>query len=149
MLIVSLFGFAGGNNDEVIKIREQIGAIASKVVAADDETAESTVVAEMGDIGMGNEEEVEELEDGKLMLLGQFHFIYKFSAHFSLLGTDKEWETFRAERFRVLADAKFLKQLASFFLHPEAAVKVDAFATARCYFDRASAPLDVEDLEGE
>ena len=76
------------------------------------------------------------------------------SASQPLLGDteeEKEWEEFRAERNQVLTDAQNLKTMASFFLHPEAPVKVDAFATARCYFDRASAPqcADFADDEWE
>mmetsp|Transcript_15672 Transcript_15672/g.32424 ORF Transcript_15672/g.32424 Transcript_15672/m.32424 type:complete len:694 (-) Transcript_15672:174-2255(-) len=56
---------------------------------------------------------------------------------------DEEWE----ERMRILGDAKHLKKVANFFLHPEAPVEVDAFASARCYFDRASASEVEEDHE--
>ena len=50
------------------------------------------------------------------------------------------------ERLRILEDARQLKQLAVAFLHPELPVEVDSTATARCYFDRASAP-EQETLE--
>jgi hypothetical protein len=50
------------------------------------------------------------------------------------------------ERLRILEDARQLKQLAVAFLHPELPVEVDSTATARCYFDRASAP-EQESLE--
>jgi len=44
-------------------------------------------------------------------------------------------------RAQVLADAAALKKLAVDYLHPELPVVVsDSTATARCYFDRASAP---------
>ena len=42
-----------------------------------------------------------------------------------------------------------LKQMASYYHHPEAPVAVDGFATARCYFDRPSAPVDPELAEGK
>jgi hypothetical protein len=54
-----------------------------------------------------------------------------------------ERETFGAaeERARILAEAKQLKALAELWMHPEAPLAVDAAtATARCYFDRPSAP---------
>jgi hypothetical protein len=44
------------------------------------------------------------------------------------------------ERARILAEAKRLKALAELYHHPEAPILVDATATARCYFDRPSAP---------
>ena len=37
--------------------------------------------------------------------------------------------------------------MAGFYLHPGAPVETDGFATTRCYFDRASAP--VTDPEGK
>eukprot|EP01083_Nonionella_stella_P176979 620739_1 len=50
-------------------------------------------------------------------------------------------------RRQVLADAAALKQLAVDYAHPESAVTtMDPAATARCYFDRASAPAQ-ESLE--
>jgi len=60
---------------------------------------------------------------------------------------DEEW----TERLRVLEDCRNLKKVAGFFLHPERPVVVDdAAATARCYFDRASAPkYDDADQEGQ
>ncbi|KAL7569663.1 hypothetical protein ACA910_008317 [Epithemia clementina (nom. ined.)] len=117
------FHVSRGNTDEVFKIREQINSIVSKAVV-DDETAELTEIADSCEIGMGIEvEEVDEADE------------------------EKEWEDFREERLRVLADAKSIKQMAGFFLHPEAAVKVDGYATARCYFDRASGPVNPEILE--
>jgi hypothetical protein len=53
-----------------------------------------------------------------------------------------ERETFGAaeERARILAEAKQLKAQAELWRHPEAPLEIDATATARCYFDRASAP---------
>eukprot|EP00527_Entomoneis_sp_CCMP2396_P001283 CAMPEP_0198154908 /NCGR_PEP_ID=MMETSP1443-20131203/68855_1 /TAXON_ID=186043 /ORGANISM="Entomoneis sp., Strain CCMP2396" /LENGTH=626 /DNA_ID=CAMNT_0043821625 /DNA_START=9 /DNA_END=1889 /DNA_ORIENTATION=- len=57
---------------------------------------------------------------------------------------DEEWE----ERLRILNDSHILKEVACFFLHPEAPIGKDAFACARCYFDRASAPV-VQEEEGE
>ena len=58
--------------------------------------------------------------------------------------TDEEWN----ERLRVLEDARNLKKLARFFLHPEESVKTNGLQ-ARCFFDRASAPerLSVEEVE--
>ncbi len=50
-------------------------------------------------------------------------------------------------RQQVLADVKALKELAADYAHPEVGVTTaDAAATARCYFDRASAP-EQESLE--
>jgi hypothetical protein len=47
---------------------------------------------------------------------------------------DEEWE----ERLRILEDARKLKEVAKFFLHPEA--PVDNTYSSRCFFDRISAP---------
>eukprot|EP01083_Nonionella_stella_P257486 881316_1 len=45
------------------------------------------------------------------------------------------------ESAMVLADAAALKKLAIDYMHPEIpVVTTDATSTARCYFDRASAP---------
>jgi hypothetical protein len=50
-------------------------------------------------------------------------------------------------RAQVLADMISLKKLAADYMHPELPVVVtDPFATARCYFDRYSAP-EVETVE--
>ena len=69
-------------------------------------------------------------------------------AHSTLLFIEQEWREFLAERRRVLEDAKLLKQMAGYYLHPEAPVAADGFATARCYFDRGSAPVDPDLVEG-
>merc|ERR1712007_383575 len=51
------------------------------------------------------------------------------------------------ERAMALADAVALKKLAVDYMHPELGVVTsDLTATARCYFDRASAP-DQESIE--
>jgi len=50
------------------------------------------------------------------------------------------------ERAQVLADAADLKKMAVLYAHPELPVEVSAVATARCYFDRASAPYDAEQI---
>merc|ERR1712154_349137 len=53
-------------------------------------------------------------------------------------------------REQVLADAAALKQLAVDYAHPEiGVVTTDPTATARCYFDRPSAPEQesIEDME--
>jgi len=62
------------------------------------------------------------------------------------LESDDEEDEELMERLRILEDARQLKQLAVAFLHPELPVEVDSTATARCYFDRASAP-EQETLE--
>jgi predicted RNA-binding protein with PIN domain len=50
-------------------------------------------------------------------------------------------------RAQILADAALLKKLAKDYMHPELPVSVtDSAATARCYFDRISAP-EVESLD--
>lgn len=56
---------------------------------------------------------------------------------------DEDWE----ERIRILEDARNLKKVAEFFLHPEKPVEADG--CARCFFDRVSAPpqLSPEDAE--
>ena len=43
---------------------------------------------------------------------------------------DEEWK----ERLAILEDAKKLRQVATYFLHPEYPVEVDSTAYARCYF---------------
>jgi hypothetical protein len=48
---------------------------------------------------------------------------------------DELWE----ERLLVLAEARQLKETATYWLHPE--VPVTASTGARCYFDRISSPL--------
>jgi hypothetical protein len=56
-----------------------------------------------------------------------------------------EQETFEEAEYRhqVLADAAALKKLAIDYAHPEiGVVTTDSTATARCYFDRPSAPHD-------
>ena len=52
-----------------------------------------------------------------------------------------------AYRAAVLADAAALKERAVWHAHPELpVVSSDATAAARCYFDRASAPHDAEQI---
>jgi hypothetical protein len=58
---------------------------------------------------------------------------------------DEEWQ----ERLHILDDARKLKQLAEYFMHPEKTVKNDRTATARCFFDRPSAPDRVSEEEAE
>mmetsp|Transcript_13605 Transcript_13605/g.32304 ORF Transcript_13605/g.32304 Transcript_13605/m.32304 type:complete len:269 (-) Transcript_13605:350-1156(-) len=51
------------------------------------------------------------------------------------------------ERLRILSDAQALKEHAVWHAHPELPVVAsDSTATARCYFDRASAPHDAEQI---
>jgi len=51
------------------------------------------------------------------------------------------------ERARILADAQALKEQAVMYAHPELPVVMsDPSACARCYFDRASAPHDAEQI---
>ena len=59
--------------------------------------------------------------------------------------TDEEWE----ERLRILEDARSLKAVAQFFLHPEKPVETERTAKARCYFDRPSAPAPQTTEEAE
>ena len=84
------------------------------------------------------------------LLIGEQNSFYSFthchSSHTILL-LHPEFDEFLAERLRILADAKALKEMARAYLHPEEPVVTsDATATARCYFDRASAP-EQESLE--
>jgi len=53
------------------------------------------------------------------------------------------------ERAVILEQAAALKQFAAYYMHPEAPIDVDGMATARCYFDRLSAPeqLSLEEAE--
>ena len=50
----------------------------------------------------------------------------------------EEW----SERLAILEDARYLKMMAEFYLHPEKPVA--SGLEARCYFDRASAPTEHE-----
>eukprot|EP00537_Pseudo-nitzschia_pungens_P007021 CAMPEP_0172356012 /NCGR_PEP_ID=MMETSP1060-20121228/350_1 /TAXON_ID=37318 /ORGANISM="Pseudo-nitzschia pungens, Strain cf. cingulata" /LENGTH=1099 /DNA_ID=CAMNT_0013075891 /DNA_START=70 /DNA_END=3369 /DNA_ORIENTATION=- len=50
-----------------------------------------------------------------------------------------------AERRMILEEARQLKEMAGFYLHPEAPVASNAMASARCYFTRYSAPVASED----
>jgi hypothetical protein len=52
------------------------------------------------------------------------------------------------ERARILAECAGLKQSAQHFMHPERPVAtVSPYATARCYFDRASGPEQISEDE--
>ena len=59
-----------------------------------------------------------------------------------------EQETVEEAEYRaaILADAAALKQHAVWHAHPELPVVSSPEATARCYFDRASAPHDAEQI---
>jgi len=58
-----------------------------------------------------------------------------------------EYEEDTEERDQVLAEAKELKEVASWYSNPEQPVKSDGFATARNYFTRPSAPEQEDDVE--
>lgn len=58
-----------------------------------------------------------------------------------------EYEDDTEERDQVLAEAKELKEVASWYSNPEQPVKSDGFATARSYFSRPSAPEQEDDVE--
>jgi len=53
------------------------------------------------------------------------------------------------DRLEILKEARKLRMLADFFLHPEKPVSTDATATARCYFNRPSAPVQESKQEME
>lgn len=61
---------------------------------------------------------------------------------------ESEDEVELEERLRILEDARLLKQLAGFFLHPEEPVE-SSEAVTRCFFDRASAPERVSKEEAD
>ena len=63
--------------------------------------------------------------------------------------TYTEFQEFLQERRLLLGDAKNLKKVAAFFLHPEKPVETDGWAVARNYFARASAPEYDDDEERE
>lgn len=46
------------------------------------------------------------------------------------------------ERLRILEDVHQLKQMATFFLHPDAPIKTTGMESARCYFNRYSFPVE-------
>mmetsp|Transcript_19044 Transcript_19044/g.38756 ORF Transcript_19044/g.38756 Transcript_19044/m.38756 type:complete len:436 (+) Transcript_19044:94-1401(+) len=64
---------------------------------------------------------------------------------------DEEFDELFAERLRILADCRALKNLAEAFLHPEQPVKAIPTTFGRNYFDRPSAPavMDDEDADEE
>jgi adenosyl cobinamide kinase/adenosyl cobinamide phosphate guanylyltransferase len=63
---------------------------------------------------------------------------------------DAELDEGLAERLRILADARALKNLATAFLHPEKSVMTtDGAAFGRNYFDRPSAPERLEDEDAD
>jgi uncharacterized protein (UPF0261 family) len=63
---------------------------------------------------------------------------------------DAELDEGLAERLRILADARALKNLATAFLHPEKPVSTtDGAAFGRNYFNRPSAPERMEDEEAD
>ena len=63
---------------------------------------------------------------------------------------DAELDEGLAERLRILADARALKNLATAFLHPEnPVVTTDGDACGRNYFSRPSAPLQMEDEDAD
>jgi hypothetical protein len=63
---------------------------------------------------------------------------------------DAELDEGLAERLRILADARALKNLATAFLHPEKSVATtDGAAFGRNYFDRPSAPERLEDEDAD
>jgi uncharacterized protein (UPF0261 family) len=63
---------------------------------------------------------------------------------------DAELDEGLAERLRILADARALKNLATAFLHPEnPVVTTDGAAFGRNYFDRPSAPERMEDEDAD
>jgi hypothetical protein len=98
--------------------------------------------ADINKVAVNKTTESEEEEDGAL--LGKmYHLPFGFVTHvlisnlphtISEIEEDEEWE----ERLRVLEDARQLKRMAEFFLHPE--TPVPSSVGARCYFDRSSAP---------
>jgi hypothetical protein len=66
--------------------------------------------------------------------------------YFSRASAPFENEEEVEERAQVLAEAAALKKLAVDYLHPEnPVVCIDSTATARCYFDRASAMVEDDD----
>eukprot|EP00956_Cyclotella_meneghiniana_P003145 scaffold3852_cov71-Cyclotella_meneghiniana.AAC.1 len=63
---------------------------------------------------------------------------------------DAELDEGLAERLRILADARALKNLATAFLHPEKPVSTtDGIAFGRNYFERPSAPERMEDEDAD
>jgi hypothetical protein len=62
---------------------------------------------------------------------------------------DEELEEGLAERLRILADARALKNLAVAFLHPEKPVQVNPVEYGRNFFDRPSAPERKEDEDAD
>jgi hypothetical protein len=62
---------------------------------------------------------------------------------------DAELDEGLAERLRILADARALKNLAAAFLHPEKPVCADGAVFGRNYFDRPPAPERMEDDEAD
>ncbi len=85
-----------------------------------------------------------------LYLVFPAHINHITELSLSLHPSDAELDEGLAERLRILADARALKNLATAFLHPEnPVVTTDGDACGRNYFSRPSAPLQMEDEDAD
>jgi hypothetical protein len=107
---------------------------------------------EASDTEESDDESVESADDGTFQrsrVYPKISFSRDKFSHRKILFLFPGFEEALKERRQVLEDARNLHMFAYFFLHPEKPVEVDATASARCYFVRASAPeqLSVEESE--
>jgi len=72
-----------------------------------------------------------------------------FFSRYSAPTSDSEELEDEVERELVLADAKNLKELAVWYMHPEKPIAVDSTACGRNYFSRPSASVNEEEEERE
>eukprot|EP01082_Thalassiosira_pseudonana_P002863 g3514.t1.1.5e174189 g3514 g3514.t1 contig12:2226681-2228540(+) len=132
-------------SDDAIVFSDEAESVPSLELESDDEETED----EESVWSDGDEEEDEEGE----LLLSVFDGTCvprPNSQVSSFTNTDAELEEGLAERLRILADARALKNLAVAFLHPEQPVlTTDGASKGRNFFNRPSAPEQLEDEEAD
>ena len=138
-LVVESEGLRGRKSNEELEAenaKDMLLEETNAVVSDDDaDTTESVDT----DTDFDDSDEESDDEEGKpfeTLLAERYHRSSCFLTED--LYPDEEWEEYK----QILMDARKLKTLASYHLHPEAPVKADGFATARCFFDRFSAPQE-------
>jgi hypothetical protein len=120
-------------------------------VSEDEDSASVSTTTQTNDSSAAEEEwdsdEEEEEDDGtcepinrRIVFFKRYHDSLAIVTFLYVL--TEEWE----ERLQILNDARMLKQVAGFFLHPERPVQTSATACARCFFERPSTE-QVEDAE--
>merc|ERR1712157_663357 len=61
--------------------------------------------------------------------------------------SEQEEDEYADDREIILEEMKELKELSAQFMHPEKPIEMDAAASGRNYFSRASAPEEEDDVE--